>query len=181
VRRPHLIISVIATIVGGMMAAPEVFAHKMLISCDGRGERLRVEAFFDDDTPAQNAKVIVENEAREIVLEGKTDDRGVWSVPKPAPGKYLVRAETFGHVAREALVVAAETSAPKVIAPPEMSPKGAEASVAMPRESVQPDSHPARDQATGTPWLKVAIGLAIIAGICALLRSARKGVPENGP
>jgi hypothetical protein len=167
-----------AAIVIGMIAVPPAFAHKMLLDCHPKGERLRVEAFYDDDTPAQNAKVTVENESREIVLEGMTDDRGVWSGPRPVPGRYLVRAETLGHVAKGSVVISAEDSPRDPVAPAEQSTNRAAPSVAAPRDT---DSHLARDGATGTPWLKIAIAFAIIAGLCALLRLARKGRSETAP
>ncbi len=179
VRSLQRIRAFIAAIAFGMIAVPPAFAHKMLLFCNPNGDPLRVEAYYDDDSPAQNAKVTIENESREIVIEGKTDERGVWSGPRPVPGKYLVRAESIGHVAKEWLVIAGESSTSKGIAPAEQSPNQSELSSAATREIGRTDSHVARDQATGTPWLKIAIAFAVIAGLCALLRLARKRRTET--
>ena len=57
-----------------------------------------VEAGFDDDTPAQGAKVVITDAAGQEVAAGKTDDRGVCQLPKLAPGEYLaVVVEPTGH------------------------------------------------------------------------------------
>ena len=56
-----------------------------------------VEAWFDDDTPAQAARVRVVRDTGEEVAAGATDDRGTWSFPKPGPGRYRVEVESIGH------------------------------------------------------------------------------------
>ena len=81
------------------------YAHKLLIEARVDGDRVRFEAYFDDDTPAQDARLLVENAKQEIVAEGKTDERGVWNCPLPAPGKYLVRADLLGHQAKRDLLI----------------------------------------------------------------------------
>lgn len=58
---------------------------------------LRVEAWFDDDTPAQQARVSVVRSTGETVASGLTDDRGVWSFPRPGPGLYRITVESTGH------------------------------------------------------------------------------------
>ena len=58
---------------------------------------LRVEAWFDDDTPAQQARVSVVRSTGETVASGFTDERGLWSFPRPGPGLYRITVESTGH------------------------------------------------------------------------------------
>ena len=119
-------------------SSSKAFAHKLLVDPRAIDGRLRVEAFFDDDTPAQKARITVENEKREIVAEGLTDERGTWDHPLPEPGKYTIRAESVGHVAKERLTVEAEPL------PNWKTPT-------------------IREERTEIPWLRASIGLAAIA------------------
>lgn len=52
---------------------------------------------FDDDTPAEGAKVTIADAAGAVVAGGKTDERGVLKLPRPGPGAYTATAEAFGH------------------------------------------------------------------------------------
>ena len=107
------------------------------------GDQLRVEAFYDDDTPSQEAKITV-TQGDQTIAEGRTDEKGVWTCAKPAPGTYLVRAESVGHAAKESLEVP-PTDQP---APPESPPSTDE-----------------RAKRTHTPWGRLAAGLAVIGGL----------------
>jgi nickel transport protein len=60
--------------------------------------RLQVDAFYDDDSPAEDAKISVTDAAGNVVAEGKTDDKGRWSCPAPPPGKYGIKVDAgAGH------------------------------------------------------------------------------------
>src|SRR5262245_49199303 len=80
------------------------FAHRLHVEAKVAGDQLRVEAYYSDDTPAQEARITI-TRGDQPVAEGRTDERGVWTCPRPAPGTYTVRAESAGHAARETLVV----------------------------------------------------------------------------
>src|SRR5438067_1194458 len=63
-----------------------------------RGDRVEVEAFYDDDTPARNARVTVTDAAGNKIAEGLTDAQGRWSFSKPATGTITVIADAgAGH------------------------------------------------------------------------------------
>lgn len=170
------------------------FAHKLIVDARVKGDRIRVEAFYDDDTPAQKAKVIVENEEKKVVAEGRTDDRGLWSCPLPVPGIYVVRAESVGHAAKETLVVAEPSTKPS---PP---PSGDFEQLPMPRTVLQNEStsfgkleasdselddetrrtRKSREEKTATPWLNIVIGFAIIAVLCiSALAMRKRGQPSR--
>ena len=57
----------------------------------------RVEAWFDGDLPAESARVTVADSRGSIIHSGTTDERGVWSFPKPGPGSYRIVVESTGH------------------------------------------------------------------------------------
>jgi hypothetical protein len=56
-----------------------------------------VEVGFDDDTPAEGAKVVIYDSSGKEIAAGKTDEKGVWTFKKPAPGKYKAVVESAGH------------------------------------------------------------------------------------
>src|SRR4051794_2601266 len=88
-----------------ILAGPApVFAHRLHVEPKATGDQIRVDVFYDDDTPAQEAKVTIRLGDR-TVAEGRTDDKGVWTCPRPKPGTYTVWAESVGHAATETLPV----------------------------------------------------------------------------
>ena len=152
--RPNVLRFSIGIMACLLLAAP-ASAHKLMVDCRLKDDRVRVEVFYDDDTPAQQAKVIVENENKEVIAEGKTDERGLWSYPVPAPGKYIIRAESVGHNAREVLVV--------------------------PADKPTPEEAPATRTTTETPWLQIGVGLGVIAILCTGALLFRRGRQPSIP
>ena len=75
-------------------------------------EAVRVEAFFDDETPAESAEVQVTDAAGAVVATGKTDERGVWTFPCPVPGQYTLAVKSIGHGTTVAFTVAGTQEAP---------------------------------------------------------------------
>jgi len=75
-------------------------AHNMTVVAEVRPEqtdRVQVHAFFDDTTDASEARVRVrDGEGKEVAI-GATDAKGLWSFPRPRPGKYTIRVEYVGH------------------------------------------------------------------------------------
>jgi hypothetical protein len=123
---------------------PEVLAHAVGLSCKVVDKLLKVEAYFDDDTPAIEATIVVRNERNEIVAQGKTDERGMWACERPAAGRYEVSVDAgAGHRAKQQLTVSE-----------------------LPGESGTPipdaDAGPTRDDFTRVPWARLAIGLGLI-------------------
>jgi hypothetical protein len=75
-----------------------VLAHSLGAQCKHHEKRVDVEAYFDDDTPAGDARVSVRDSAKNTVVEGRTDAGGRWSFPTPAPGFYEVSVNAgAGH------------------------------------------------------------------------------------
>jgi hypothetical protein len=72
-------------------------AHDLRTKVNAETETVRVEAWFDDGTPAAEAKVRVTNGQGELIASGQTDERGFWSFPRPGLGTYLIVTEEAGH------------------------------------------------------------------------------------
>jgi len=122
-----------------------VSAHALGAECKVRADRIEVEAFFSDDTPAPGAAVAVADSANRVISEGKTDDYGKWSFALPAAGRYEITIDAGdGHRVTRALVVPAAGSAAT--------------------------DGPSREEFTRTPWAMVALGLAAIAVVAVGLR-----------
>lgn len=93
-------VPILATLV--LVLGPSVaMAHKMIVEAAIKPEALtvvRVEAYFEDDTPATDAVVKVRDDSGQEIAKGKTDDRGVWTFPRPKAGTYTIRVEdSTGH------------------------------------------------------------------------------------
>lgn len=126
-------------------------AHAIGLDVKPAGETVRVEAYYDDDTPARGAKVWVEDESKAVIVEGRTDEHGVWTFPKLAPGRYAVRVDAGdGHAAKRPLTVGDDPSASL-------------------------SDGPSRESFTGPRrWFLAGVGVAAIAGLTLLLRLARR-------
>lgn len=125
-----------------LLACPLVAsAHGLMMSdpkvTDGT---VTVEVFYDDNSPAADAKMRMLN-GKEVVFEGTADAKGVWKFPAPPPGDYVVRAKTNdGHAAKTDLHI------PKPGDPPAEQPAG-----------------PSRADLTGPMrWLVAGIGVVFI-------------------
>jgi len=81
-------------------------AHGVGVEAKLAGGVVRIEAFFDDDTPAADAAVTVRDAADAVVAAGRTDAAGVWAFPAPAGGKYTVRVDAGdGHATTTVVTV----------------------------------------------------------------------------
>jgi len=58
---------------------------------------LLVEASFDDETPAEGAKITITVADGTVVAEGTTDEKGVCQLTRPGPGKYKATVDSHGH------------------------------------------------------------------------------------
>jgi nickel transport protein len=144
------------TIAVALLCLSHAAAHALLADVRAGKDRVTVEAFFDDDTPAAQALVKVFDSGKKIVAEGKTDTKGVWTFPLPPPGEYqLVVDAGAGHRATKKLVVSARNQ----------STDNAAAA-----EHTFPDN--------SSRWLKVAIGLSAIAAISAGYLLSRRLTPR---
>ncbi|MBI2805800.1 MAG: carboxypeptidase regulatory-like domain-containing protein [Planctomycetes bacterium] len=139
-----------------MTSAPAL-AHALGVDCQLRGGKVEVEAFFDDDSPAEKARVEVRSLDDQVIARGSTDAKGRWSFAVPAPGNYLVHVDAgAGHRAKKSIVI------PPFGTPPAPTPVTIDG------------TNSARQDFTGTPWVRIAIGLAAIgAGSAALVLAMR--------
>jgi hypothetical protein len=142
------------TIAVALFVASPALAHRLHVRAKVIGVQVRVEAFYDDDTPGQEAKVTLKL-GEQLVAEGQTDDKGVWTGPRPKPGSYVVRAETLGHADKTTLDVPELEQTPAVVEPP-------------PAEEPRPRTH--------TPWGRLAVGLGVIGGLWLAWRIARRAM-----
>lgn len=126
-------------------------AHGLEMEARIIDEQVRIEAFFDDDSPASNAKITIEDSTKTMLKEGMTDDRGFWTIPKPKPGKYTVRVDAGdGHAAKTTI-------------------------------TIPDDGETAASEGTNreflTGWNRVimtGVGLALIAGLTLVMRVTRR-------
>lgn len=133
-----------------------VAAHALGLEAKLREGRVHVEGYFDDDTAAAGARVWVEDALKKKVTEGVMDDRGRWSFPAPAPGRYRVVVDAGdGHRASAHVTI---PGTPTAAEPGES--KGAVEE--MPQVVTE---GPTREEFTRVPWLRLGLGLGIIAGL----------------
>ncbi len=162
---------VAAALVVALAAAAPARAHALGAEAKFRAGRVEVEAYFSDDTPARDARVIVHDHAGAVVAEGRTDDQGKWQFPAPQPGPYTVVVDAgAGHRTR-----------PIHVTVPAVLPAGPTGPVA---DGVTISDGPGRAEFTRFPWGGLAAGLAIITLLAVgwrALRRARTARPATPP
>lgn len=85
-------------ILAALMICGTADAHSLFVEAKTENGRVHVEVFFEEDIPAQGARVEVKDmETGDVVAAGRTDEGGVWECPEPGPGQYRVVAESAGH------------------------------------------------------------------------------------
>src|SRR4051794_36181267 len=72
-------------------------AHDMRAKWIAEAGTFRVEAWYDGDELVQQGAVTLTDSSGAVVASGKTDDRGVWTCPRPSPGSYTLVVEQAGH------------------------------------------------------------------------------------
>jgi hypothetical protein len=126
-------------------AAPTVArAHSLGVEARQVIQRVEVEAFFSDNTPARAARVQIVDDAGELLGTATTDDKGKCSLRAPNPGHYqLIVDAGDGHRKQVPLRIVG------TLPPPEANPALV---VGVPREEF-----------TRFPWERVVIGVGVIA------------------
>jgi hypothetical protein len=132
-------------------------AHRLIVVAVPDGDRVKVEAYYEDETPARDAKVLVLL-GQQTVAEGRTDDKGIWTCPPPAPGTYTVRVQDKGHAGKDTLVIADPNAAPPAVVGPESSD---------------------RAEKTRTPWGRILLGLGVIAGLTLFWKFRPRSSPDD--
>jgi prepilin-type N-terminal cleavage/methylation domain-containing protein len=92
----HLVLAAVAAGVA-LLTPAGAAAHALKASVDPTADPIRVEAGYDDDTPAEAARVTVTAADGTVVASGTLDERGTWAFPKPGPGVYSIVIEVTGH------------------------------------------------------------------------------------
>lgn len=129
-------------------------AHALGLKCTIQGDRVHVETFYDDDTTARDALVVILDAAKETIATGKTDAKGMWSFARPPDGVYRVIVDAGGgHRLARRLRVG------------ETGPQ---------TEDTVFEEGDDRDEFTRFPWLKLAIGIGIIAALSIAFLLARR-------
>jgi uncharacterized GH25 family protein len=130
--------TVVTAIVSLLLFPLIVFAHAVGLEAKIVGENVVVEVFFDDDTPAQKAKVRIEDGAKAVIAQGVTDEKGTFTFAKPKAGTYRIIVDAgAGHATKSTLEIT-ETPVPMT-------------------------DEPTRDEFTGWQrYGKAAIGIAVI-------------------
>jgi nickel transport protein len=148
--------AVLATL--AFLVTSPAMAHGLNVSLESDapgapGGQVSVVAYFDDDTPAQAAKVVVTENDGTPVVQGSADERGRWAFARPAPGRYRIVVDAAGgHRVHANLVIPAEASASAGI------------------------DTPSRAEFTRFPWIGIGAGvglLAFLAGVSWFVRRRR--------
>jgi hypothetical protein len=124
------------------------------------GTRVEVEAFYDDDTPAGNARVAVRDGAGKRIADGRTDAQGRWTFDRPPAGQYEVAVDAGGGH-RKTVKISVPAAAPAGGETPAGNSGPGESTATPPGEVVS--EGPTRGEFTRTRWLNVGIGLGAIA------------------
>jgi len=95
--RSRFLVLVAATLAVAVLAPGRASAHDLRAVVKLPGDALVVEAGFDDETPAQGAKVTIADAGGNVVAAGETDERGVCRLANLTPGKYTAVVEAVGH------------------------------------------------------------------------------------
>jgi hypothetical protein len=128
-----------------LLGTQEVLAHALEVVCKLQGEMVVVEAAYDDGTAAPRAKVRVLDAQARLIADGRTDETGHWSFPRPPSGRYQVEVDAGGgHFKKEMIEI----------------PAGA----ASAREPIKISEGPTPEETARLFWPKIAVGLGAIAG-----------------
>jgi hypothetical protein len=146
----------IPTLLFAVLLLPDpALAHRMLLTVHAQSDPIRVEVYYDSTAPAQQAHMSVRSETGTIIAQGLSDDHGVWTFPRPAPGTWIVMGESLGHLARQKLTI---PGSPSVDPSPAAAPDFATTEIPPPTEHTVPPV-----------LLPVLTGFGIITGLCLLL------------
>jgi nickel transport protein len=93
----RFIIFAIAAIGAAGLGPSCALAHDLQARVSLHPDAIIVDAWFTDDTPAQEAKVSIVDTRGNEILAGKTDDKGVCRLRTLGAGKYKAIIDLIGH------------------------------------------------------------------------------------
>ncbi|MFO0879641.1 MAG: carboxypeptidase-like regulatory domain-containing protein [Gemmataceae bacterium] len=164
---------VMLVLINLMFLAPgEAWGHGMGAEARLKDGQIHIEGYFDDDTPAAEARIWVEDAEKKRIAEGRADARGRWSFPAPAPGRYRVTLDAGGgHQTTISITVPASTA------------DGAPTPDGTTERPVRVSEGASREEFTRLPWKSLAAGLVLIGLAAWLLPRLLRRAPEkaSGP
>ncbi|MEZ6143594.1 MAG: hypothetical protein R3B84_23770 [Zavarzinella sp.] len=139
----------------------DALAHRMLLSVTTRGNQVQVEAYYEDDTPAEGALIFfAKNEKNQF--EAKTNERGVWTGKLPETGNWEILVKHFGHSAKTTYSAPSEV----VTAPTNENPVPVAEKSSSDSELEALPTHPK----PAYPWQRVLLGVGILVLASVLLK-----------
>lgn len=167
----------VIVITGLLLAVPEIAsAHAVDLDARLRGDHVVVEVFFDDNAPASNARVQVVAEDGETIMEGRTDEKGVWSFLTPPPGKYQIAADAgAGHLAKKTITI---PPPPVTLTNPPATHLGGP--MASDPEEIVSDGLTRAETTGPRRWLRAGAGLVVIGFLTVALRLAIRKRSASG-
>ena len=146
----------LATAIVTLFLPSTAWAHALGASWEIAGDKLKIEGYYSDNTPARKA-IVKLLAGTETIGQGNSDDRGICLLPCPKPGTYRIVVETGdGHRAERKVVVPAAAAEPSRQAENQR----------LPLPPIVSDG-PSRQEFTSYHWLKVCQGLGYV-GLLAL-------------
>jgi hypothetical protein len=95
-----LVLATVAAL-GALLGPGRAAAHDINATVDVTADPVKVVTFsVDDDAPVEGADVTVTDAGGTVVATGKTDERGIWTFPRPKPGNYTLVVSFPGHRAK---------------------------------------------------------------------------------
>ncbi|WP_020468842.1 carboxypeptidase-like regulatory domain-containing protein [Zavarzinella formosa] len=132
----------LAVVLLGLLTHSSAHAHKMLATCRLTETEVLVEVYYEDDSPADGAKIQI-RQGDAVLVEGRTDDTGKWTALRLASGEYVLRAEHYGHVVLEPFTV--------------------------PDSNLKPEETPLKREPAGVRWARIGVGIGVIVGFFAAI------------
>jgi hypothetical protein len=74
-------------------------------------DSIRIEVGYDDDTPAEQAQVVIRTAEGQVVYTGTTDERGQCVLPLLPAGRYTLETTAIGHRATVVFEVTTQSNA----------------------------------------------------------------------
>lgn len=95
---PGFIRTILSLSVLVMLFAGPAMAHKINVFAYAESGQVKTESYFADGRPVKQSRVMVYDSNDNLLLEGKTDNDGlfIFAIPKIADLKIVVR-EILGH------------------------------------------------------------------------------------
>ena len=96
--RNHLILCCALLVFSLLGTANSVLAHKVNIFAYVEGDTVFTESYFPDGKPVEDGQIVVQDSRGTTLLEGKTDEKGLFSFPLEKKQELLIIINaTMGH------------------------------------------------------------------------------------